>query len=253
MRTPRAFGLAVGAALLVVAAARPAEARILDLHVSGDAGGITGWGQTPNTPDFFAHTRGAGVGFDLGVKLLVFDASARFTQVLESSGTVGTLTQFLLGFVIDIPIGTATIDGNAPPPPPPPPQQQQQQQQQQQAAWGEGSSTPEPTPPPQPPPRQSGKSAQVLRPGIAAGFGFGTPGPVNPPLSDDQISDKGFVAEARLEYEYFLSQFLAVGAKGLGGYHYFLGGNANAALNSSQHSSGYSLAGFATLTFHLGF
>ena len=252
MRTPRAFGLAVGAALLVVAAARPAEARILDLHVSGDAGGITGWGQTPNTPDFFAHTRGAGVGFDLGVKLLVFDASARFTQVLESSGTVGTLTQFLLGFVIDIPIGTATIDGTEPPPPPPPPPpQQQQQQQQQQPAWGEGSSSTEPQPPPPPPPRQLGKPAQILRPGIAAGFAFGTPGPVNPPLSDDQISDKGLVTEARLEYEYFLSSVLAVGAKGLFGYHYFLGG---AAVNaSSGHSNGTNLAGFATLTFHLGF
>jgi hypothetical protein len=85
---------------------------------------------------------------------------------------------------------------------------------------------------------------------IAAGFGFGTPGPVNPPLSNDQISDKGIVTEARLEYEYFLSPFLAVGAKGLFGYHYFLGGTA---INTSEgHSSGYQLAGFGTLTFHLG-
>jgi hypothetical protein len=74
---------------------------------------------------------------------------------------------------------------------------------------------------------------------------------VNPPLTDSQISDKGLVTEVRLEYEYFLSSFLAVGAKGLLGYHYFLGGGA---VNASEgHSQGYSLAGFATLTFHLGF
>jgi hypothetical protein len=179
--------------------------------------------------------------------------------VLSHSGTVGTLTTFMLGFVIDIPVGSATIGGDwdapPPPPPPPPPQQQQQQQQQEQqqpAAWGEGSSsTQAPAPPPPPPPAPRGKPAQIVRPGIAAGFGFGTPGPVTPPLNDAQISDKGLVTEARLEYEYFLSSFIAVGAKGLLGYHYFLGGNA---VNSSEgHSTGYSLAGFATLTFHIGF
>jgi hypothetical protein len=244
----RAVGLALAAAAaLAIADARVAEARILDLRLGGDAGGLVGWGSTPNTPDFFQHTRGAGLGFDLGVKLLVFDLSARFTQVFNGSGTAGTLTQFLLGFVIDIPIGSATIDAPPPAPaqPPAPPPQ---------GAWGEGPpqpSTGSPPPPPSPPPpAPRGRTTHVLRPGIAAGFGFGTPGPVNPPLSNDQISDKGIVTEARLEYEYFLSPFLAVGAKGLFGYHYFLGGTA---INTSEgHSSGYQLAGFGTLTFHLG-
>jgi hypothetical protein len=244
---PRALGLAAGAAaLLLVAAARPAEARIMDLHLSGDVGGITGWGQTANTPDFFAHTRGPAVGFDLGFKLLVFDLSVRYTQVFNSSGASGALTQFLLGFVIDVPIGSSTTEGTeAPPPPPPPPSQQQ-------GAWGEGSgSSQQPQPPPPPPPRERGRPTQILRPGIAAGFGFGSPGPVNPPLNADQVSDKGLVTEARLEYEYNLSSVIAVGAKGLLGYHYFLGGTA---VNSSQgHSNGYDLAGFGTLTFHLGF
>jgi hypothetical protein len=251
MKRPTLLALALAAG--TVAAARPAAARIMDLHLSGDVGGLTGWGTTPGTPDFFEHTRGPAVGFDLGFKLLVFDLDARFTQVLSHSGTVGTLTQFMLGFVIDIPVGTATIGGDwdAPPPPPPPPPPQQPQQP---AAWGEGSSStpqqqPPPQPPPPPPPR--GKPAQVVRPGIAAGFGFGTPGPVTPPLNDSQISDKGVVTEVRLEYEYFLSSFIAVGAKGLVGYHYFLGG---AAVNASQgHSTGYSVAGFGTLTFHIGF
>jgi hypothetical protein len=259
----RVVGLALGAAAaLAMADARQAEARILDLHLGADAGGITGWGSTPNTPDFFQHTRGAGLGFDVGVKLLVFDLSARFTQVFNGSGTAGTLTQFLLGFVIDIPIGEATIGEDAPPPPPPPPPPPQQgawgegaaprpPPPSQQGAWGEGGQPAPANPPPPPPPAPRRRTNQVLRPGIAAGFGFGTPGPVNPPLSNDQISDKGIVTEARLEYEYFLSPFLALGAKGLVGYHYFLGG---AAINASEgHSQGYSLAGFGTLTFHIGF
>ena len=41
-------------------AARPAEARLIDLYAGATAGGIAGWGTTPNTPDFF-DTRGAGV------------------------------------------------------------------------------------------------------------------------------------------------------------------------------------------------
>ena len=52
-----------------------AEARIVDLRLAGSGGGMIGWGTTPSTPDFFEQTRGPGFGFELGLKLLVFDFS----------------------------------------------------------------------------------------------------------------------------------------------------------------------------------
>jgi len=112
-RTGRA--LLVGAALAAtLAAARPAEARLIDLYAGATAGGIGGWGTTPNTPDFFDSTRGPGLGFELGMKLLIFDLSANFLQVFDGSGASGTLIQFLLGTEVDIPLGAARLpDGQA--------------------------------------------------------------------------------------------------------------------------------------------
>ena len=86
----------------------------MDLHVGADAGGVIGWGSTTNSPDFFEHTRGAGLGFELGLKFLIFDASASFIQVVNGSGTVGTLTQLLLATEIDIPVGNVKMsDGKS--------------------------------------------------------------------------------------------------------------------------------------------
>jgi hypothetical protein len=202
--------IAVAAALALaalLAAPRPADARLVDLHVGGRAGGLTGWGTTANTPDFFEHTRGAGVGFEAGLKLLVVDLSVTFTQVADGSGTVGTLTQFLLGTNFDIPAGHLKFE--------------------------------------------NGQPRSVFRPGFQGGFGFGTAGPVNLPLDNKQVSDKGFVSYATIAYEFFLNPFIGVGGQAQFGWHYFLGGQV--VTNSEDHSTGYHLAGYATLTFHLGY
>ena len=185
---------------------RPAQARLLDLRAGADAGGIVGWGATSNTPDFFEHTSGGALGFNLGLRLLVFDASIGFTQVLNGSGTVGTLTQFLLGIAIDVPVGHDKLPNR--------------------------------------------KSRAVVTPALVGGLGFGTAGPVDPPLDNDQVSDKGFVSHLKFGYEYFLNPFMAVGATGLLGWHYFFGGQV--ITNSQDHSSGYHAAALAQFTFHLG-
>ncbi|HVV52738.1 MAG TPA: hypothetical protein VHO06_23965 [Polyangia bacterium] len=102
--------LALGALL----AARPAQARLVDLYAGATAGGVAGWGTTPNTPDFFNTTRGGGVGFDLGLKLLVFDVQANFFQTFDGNGAAGTLIQLLLGTEVDIPLGDAKLpDGQS--------------------------------------------------------------------------------------------------------------------------------------------
>jgi hypothetical protein len=97
-----------------LAVARPADARLIDLYAGATAGGVGGWGTTPNTPDFFDSTRGPGFGFDLGMKLLVFDLSANFLQVFDGSGLSGTLIQFLLGVEVDIPLGNAKLPDGLP-------------------------------------------------------------------------------------------------------------------------------------------
>ena len=178
-------------------------------YAGATAGGMAGWGTTPNTPDFFDTTRGGGVGFNLGLKLLIFDFSTNFFQTFDSSGAAGTLVQFLLGTEVDIPLGEAKLP--------------------------------------------DGQSQQVLEPEIAGGFGFGTPGPVNPPLNDSQVSAKGVVVNATVGYEYYFNPFVAVGAKGTFGYHYFLGGDVVNSSSVQDHSSGYQVAGLGTITFHLGY
>ena len=51
-----------------------------------------GWGTTSNTPDFFGRAAGPGFGFELGLKLLVFDLSVSFLQIIDGDGLSGTLT-----------------------------------------------------------------------------------------------------------------------------------------------------------------
>ena len=92
------------AAGLLVLTVRPAEARLVDLHVAGQVGALGGWGSS-SRPDFFDHTHGGTVGAEAGLKLLVFDLSGSFTQVLNSSGASGTLTQLVLSIDVDIPLG----------------------------------------------------------------------------------------------------------------------------------------------------
>ena len=78
----------LGAAVLAAALAAPAaaEARLIDLRASAQAGGMFGWGQSSVAPDFFARARGPGFGFELGARLLVIDLSMSFLQLLDSDG-----------------------------------------------------------------------------------------------------------------------------------------------------------------------
>ena len=123
--------------------ARPAEARLIDLHVGALGGGLTGWGQTPNTPDFFDRRKGPGLGLELGVKLLIFDVSGNFVQLFDSSGRAATLSQVLAGVSIDVPVGNQKFQEGV----------------------------------------ERGRNKNVLRPIANIGFAAGTPEPVHPPLT----------------------------------------------------------------------
>ena len=102
----------LGAVVIAASVALPAvaEARIVDLRLAGQGGLMGGWGTTSNTPDFFEQTRGPGFGFEVGAKLLVFDFSVNFLQIIDSKGLSGTLIQGLFGTEIDIPVGHMKLD-----------------------------------------------------------------------------------------------------------------------------------------------
>jgi hypothetical protein len=199
------LGLAALAA--VVLASRPAEARLVDLRAGGRFGGMTGWG-TSGAPDFFDTARSGGGGFELGAKLLIVDLSVNFTQLFNGN----SLTQMLLGFTFDIPVGNLYFqDGLA-----------------------------------------KGKSRNIIRPIVNGGFAVGTPAAISLPLDDAQISQKGFISNFGANYEFFVNPFMGVGAQVDYGWHYFVGGGKSPFTGGQNHSAGYHFTGFAHLTFHLG-
>lgn len=100
-------GAPLAATVLLMLAAPPAQARWVDMHAGMRTGGIVGWGSKSGTPDFFEKTRGPVMGAEVGVKLLVVDLSVSFLQVFDGGGRSGTLSQAILGFEIDIPVGEA--------------------------------------------------------------------------------------------------------------------------------------------------
>ena len=77
----------LGAPLAVAALARcrrPAEARLIDLYAGRDGGRHRRVGDDAEHARLLRHhARRPGVGFDLGFKLLVFDFSANFFQVVR--------------------------------------------------------------------------------------------------------------------------------------------------------------------------
>jgi len=212
---PITSSLLLAAAIFGVASlgARSAEARLIDLHAGAIAGGITGWGTTANTPDFFQRRGGPGVGAEVGVKLLVFDVSVNFFQVFDSSGRGATLTQGLIGVNIDVPVGNQKFQDGI----------------------------------------ERGRSKNVIRPIANFGGALGSPEPVHLPIDNAQLSSKGIVTYWGVGYEHFINEFMGVGAVANFGYHYFVGGAKSDLVANQTHSAGYQLTGFATLTFHLGY
>jgi hypothetical protein len=106
--TKRSWILAV-ALVAVVAVPATARARVVDLHLGATGGGMYGWGTTNNTPDFFHQAAGPGFGFDAGLKLLIFDVSVDFMQIIKDGALGGTLIQLLAGIDTDLPAGSQKL------------------------------------------------------------------------------------------------------------------------------------------------
>jgi len=102
-------GAVLGVALLgAIAVPAVAEGRVMDLRLSGDAGGMFGWGTTANTQDMFRQAAGPGFGFEAGFKLVIFDVSASLLQIVKD-GFSATLLQGLVGVEVDFPAGQTKL------------------------------------------------------------------------------------------------------------------------------------------------
>jgi len=206
--------LALAGALAVAPGVARAEARFVDLHGGLLFGGLTGGGNGGPTTPDFFSGTRSGFGAEIGLRLLVIDLSIRFVQMLGSNGREGTLSTLMLGPMFEIPVLGGELDTAS----------------------------------------HRRPVKLVLRPGVTAGLGFGTPAPVNPPLSADQISGKGFLANARFGAEYFVQPWFGLEAHVEGGYHYFVGGEG--VLNGAavqDHSSGGQFGLFGSAVLHLGY
>jgi hypothetical protein len=226
---------ALAVATPVLLAAPPAAARVLDVHGSLLAGGMTGRAQpapgAPGQRGFFERVRGPTAGFEVGAGLLGLDLSLRFFQVLAGQGEIGepgqripaggrgevgapgdllprvdhglatgSLTQLLLGFERRFPLSAAV----------------------------------------------------AIRPRIAAGLAVGTMGPIDLPLGNDDVSHKGLVAEGTVTFERALNRVLSLELTAAGGWHYLLGGGL--VVNDPRNwSRGVHGAVWLSAVAHLGF
>jgi len=107
--TPRR-ALLVSALLAAAACPAAAEARVIDLRVGPNVGGMFGWGTTSGTQDMFRQAAGGGFGVEVGLKLLIFDVSVNVLQIVKGDGLGATLIQGLLGTDVDIPVGRMKLD-----------------------------------------------------------------------------------------------------------------------------------------------
>jgi hypothetical protein len=94
------------------------------------------------------------------------------------------------------------------------------------------------------------KPKTFLRFGVSGGLALGTHRPVDPPLDNNQVSNKGPVAQGLVALDRHLNSVFIIGLEFIGGYHYFFAGGdapANAKTNQSQ---GAHVMGFLSLRVH---
>lgn len=154
---------------LVATLAGSASADVLSLRAEAHGGGAGGLGVAGDRKDdaFQNNARGAAYGVLVGAEIMFVDVWVQHRQYLRAGAEpgvdrfAGTWTQFMTGLDLDLDLG-----GGEPVP---------------------GSKDPDKKTP----------AKGYLELGLGVGFGVGTDRQVDPPLDNAQVSDKGFLAEAR--------------------------------------------------------
>jgi hypothetical protein len=202
-------------AAAIVAAPRPASARVLELWLQLDpVGGWTGWraagSQLPagqGATDFFTRNQGGMTGFKAGAELFFIDLFVDFKQGWGKQGQNAEIgwtsawVGFMLGIDLDLHLGY----------------------------W---------------------KKWHFLL-GGDVGFGLGTAGPINPPITNDKVGSKGFVAQGRVGLDYHFTKVFGIGVEVDVGYHYlFLNGVPVNNVDNQVH--GFHLMGMLTTKLAFG-
>lgn len=169
-------------AVTLVAAGATASAELLQLRAEALGGGSYGKGVGGDQQDFAFHdgASGGSWGFDVGIEILFIDVFIQHQQYLGSGGLLGTWTEFMAGLDFDFDLSDKTKGGT----------------------WDEKKK------------KRVGKGryAPVYGEiGVNLGFGVGTGQQIDPPLDNAQITDKGFLVEARLGVGYRFNKVISAG------------------------------------------
>ena len=200
MRRTATCLLAAATAAVILAAPRPAPARVLELYLQLDpVGGWTGkraaGSQLPagqGETDFFVRNQGGMTGFKAGAELFFIDLFVDFKQGWGRpyAGAPVDWTSYWVGFMLGIDLDLHFGEGNK---------------------WH-------------------------FLIGADAGFGLGGSGPINPPVTNDKVGTKGIVAQGRTALDYHFTKVFAIGVEADLGYHYlFLNGLPINDVSSREH------------------
>lgn len=156
------------AVIPLCALATEARADLLSMRVEGHTGGLGGKSLSGPVGDaeqgFYDGARGPAWGFLVGLEALFIDAWVEHHQVVDVSGPdlLGTWTQFMVGLDLDLENREDVTDPEA-------------------QKRGE-----------------KGKLESYFEMGLGVGYGVGTGQQVELPLDASEVSDKGFLLEAKL-------------------------------------------------------
>lgn len=216
---PRILPAAALAALALAAAPAPAAADLLSFYAHASGGAATGKGIEGDRKGdaFHRGARGLAYGARVGVEIVFLDVWVEHDQYLEGGSVDGTWTQLMTG--IDVNVGVGGTKG---------------------AARDEvGEET-------------GGYSAGYVELGTGMGFGVGTGQQVDPPLDNSEVTDKGFIVEARAGAGVHLSPSWSLGVTVPVQAGYMIKSGAGATANDlGTHYTEVSAAALVTLRLDL--
>ncbi len=204
--------LAVAATSLVAGGSASADILTLRADVKGGAAGGKGMFGERADESFQERMGGAGYGVAVGAEVFLIDVWVQHEQFI-GGGDVSTWTQFMLGLDVEIDLGDTKG-----------------------SHFNDAGK------------EVGGYSSIFAELGMGAGFGVGTGQQVDPPLDNGQVTDKGFLLEARAFVAYRLTKIFSVGVMVPVQFGYFTKSGAGTAANNvdNQYSA---MSGSAMLTF----
>ncbi len=200
-------------------ASSEAHADILSVRADLRGGVAGGQGMFGARKDNAFHEGGVrpSYGLIVGAELFFIDGWIQHDQFVSSGNVTGTWTQFMLG--VDVEIGLGDKKGYE--------------------LNDAGDEV-------------GGYSSMFFELGMGAGFGVGTGKQVQPPLDNGELTDKGFLFEARGMLGYRLTEMFTIGVTIPVSFGYYTKvGEGTTANNVDNHYSGMSAAGMLTFRGNL--